>query len=369
MRKYRLRIGLDVDDTLYDCNGYALSILSQKYPDEPPFDIQDLKAWGNTGRHAEERIALYKDPEFVRSQPVFPGAQKLVRELSKIADVFFVTAVPASCMSARAERLISDFPEVPETNIIVGSRKDVMSFDILLDDAAHNISNSRATYPVLLRRPWNTHLSGILSVNTYDDFLHFAKMVRTAFIEKTPDLSNGGVLCLVGPTGSKKNSIAKELVKFEGYEKPITTTTRPKRDAEENDAYRFISEDEFIKEIKSGHFIESTVYSKYYFGTSESEINPIVERGHYAVIPIDICGALTIKNKYKSKALAIFINREKSDVLYDIITRDLSDDDKVRRILSLDLEYSNIEMCDYEVKMDQDPLKAAQTIMEIVTKN
>ena len=66
-------------------------------------------------------------------------------------------------MSARAERLIKDFPEIPAENIIMGTRKDVISLDIMLDDGAHNILNSRAAYPVLFRKPWNEGLSGLLS--------------------------------------------------------------------------------------------------------------------------------------------------------------------------------------------------------------
>ena len=120
----------------------------------------------------------------MKNQPIIPGAQSFVRELSKLADVFFITAVPAACMSARAERLIRDFPEIPPENIIIGTRKDVMALDILLDDGAHNISSSRAAYPVLFRKPWNTHLSGLLSVNCYDDFLHLCSMVISSFTSK-----------------------------------------------------------------------------------------------------------------------------------------------------------------------------------------
>lgn len=106
MKKYRISVGLDVDDTLYECNSYALSIINSRYPDEEDVKLEDIKGWGNYGRHADERIALYSDPEFVRTQPIMPGAKDFVRKLSRIADVFFITAVPACCMSARAERLI-----------------------------------------------------------------------------------------------------------------------------------------------------------------------------------------------------------------------------------------------------------------------
>lgn len=366
MRKYKLRVGLDVDDVLYDCNAYALSIVNSHHPDEEPITINEIKGWGMYGRRPQERIALYSDPEFVRTQPVFPGAQKFVHELTKFADVFFVTAVPIACMSARGERLHSDFPEIPQENIIIGTRKDVITLDILLDDGAHNISNSKAAYPVLLRKPWNMDMSGLLSVNSYADFLQLCKMVRNSFTEKISDMTNGGVICLVGPSGSLKNEIAKALTKNSKCEKPITSTTRPRREDEAPDMYRFISEDRFLKEKEEGKYIESTVYSKYHFGTSLDEINPIIERGHYAVIPIDVCGALTIRNEFNKHALLVFVNRSRQDVIRDIIGRDIDSDDKVRRIMSLDFEYRNAEVCDVEIKVGNDPEEAATELMNMI---
>lgn len=368
MRKYRLRVGLDVDDTIYDCNAYALSIINSRYPDEEPVSINEITGWGAYGRHADERIALYSDPEFVRTQPLLPGAARFVRELSKLADVFFITAVPAGCMTARAERLMHDFPEIPPQNIIIGTRKDVMVVDILLDDGAHNISRSKAAYPVLFRKPWNTYLSGLLSVNSYDDFLHLCKMVRNSFTEKAPDISRGGVLCLVGPSGSMKNEVALALTQLPRYKKPLTSTTRPRRPNESADAYRFIDEKQFFEERDAGEYIETTVYSGYYFGASSSQIAPVVDRGDVAVIPIDICGALTIKNIYRNKAMLVFFNREKSSVVLDIIGRDTTDEDKMHRILSLDFEYRNAEVCDIELEVGDDPIAAAAKLRKLIEK-
>jgi type IV pilus assembly protein PilB len=109
-------------------------------------------------------------------------------------------------MSARAQRLVKDFPEVPPEHILIGTRKDMVNLDILLDDGAHNITRTPATYPVLFRKPWNTHLSGLLSVNSYEDFLHLVEMIRHSFVAEKPNLENGGVVCLVGPTGSGKTT-------------------------------------------------------------------------------------------------------------------------------------------------------------------
>lgn len=368
MKKYRIRVGLDVDDTLYECNSYAVSIINKRHPDEPPMTVEEIKTWGGTGRHVDERVKLYSDPEFVRTQPVTEGAQEFVKKLSEIADVFFVTAVPACCMSARAERLIKDFPEIPSENIILGTRKDIISLDIMLDDGAHNISSSRAAYPVLFRKPWNTGLSGLLSVNSYDDFLHFCEMVRNSFSENFPVLGGGGVLCLVGPSGSSKTEIANELTKLKGFEKPLTSTTRPRRKNESNDAYRFISEKQFISEMKAGSYIETTVYSGYHFGTSEKDIAPIVDKGGVAVIPIDICGAITLKNLYRQRAMLVFTRRERADTIKSIIEHDIDIDDKTRRIMSLDFEYRNSEVCDTEINVGNDITAAVEKIVSLVNQ-
>ena len=366
MRKYRLRVGLDVDDTLYDCNSYALSIINAQNPQNEPITLNEIKGWGTTGKGYAERTKLYADPEFVKTQPIFNGAQKFVKELSKIADVFFVTAVPPQCMTARAERLRLDFPEIPQENIIMGTRKDVISLDILLDDGAHNISNSRAAYPVLFRKPWNVNLSGLLSVNSYDDFLHFCKMVKSSFAETTPNLLKGGVICLVGPTGSGKNEIANILKKDKRFAKAKTTTTRPKNEGESNDAYSFVNENDFLYEKERGAFLETTVYGGYHFGTSRNEIDRIVNEGKCAVMPIDICGALTIKNHYKTKAITVFLNRDKDEVISDIIGRNIPNDDKVKRIVALDYEYRNNEICDTEIYVQGNLNDVADEIIKLI---
>lgn len=365
MIKYRLRVGLDVDDILYDCNAYALQRLCAEEHIEPPLTIYDIETWGESGGTADRRVRYFSDPDFVAAQPMLPGAADFVRELCRRADVFFVSAVPANCMSARAERLCRDFPWVPEGNILLGTRKDLVQLDILLDDGAHNIVRSPAAYPVLFRKPWNTHLSGLLSVNTYDDFLHLVDMICRAFAETAPDLSAGGVLCLVGPTGSGKNAVARELARAGYAQKPLTSTTRPPRAGESGADYRFLTKERFIAEAEAGRFLETTVYSGHYFGTGAAEIDGIVDTGHVAVIPIDICGALTLKNRYRERAMLVFLDRSRTAVIREIVTREMDPQDKTCRILSLDDEYRNEQLCDMTINADAPASAVAESILQM----
>ncbi|MBQ8342228.1 MAG: hypothetical protein IJY22_07650 [Clostridia bacterium] len=368
MKKYRLQIGLDVDDILYDCNAFALERLNREEGIDPPLRIYDIKGWGEDNSRADGRIRYFSDPDFVAAQPVLPGAREFVRSLCDVAEVFFVSAVPPACMSARALRLRQDFPEVPAENILLGTRKDLVRLDILLDDGAHNISHSPATYPVLFRKPWNVHLSGLLSVNSYDDFLHLVEILRMASAAPRPDLSEGGVVCLVGPTGSGKNEVAAVMVRDFGMQKPVTATTRPRRAGETDADYRFLSEEAFLAEAEAGAFLETTVYSGYHFGTTAAELDRIVDGGGVAVIPIDICGALTLKNRYRSKAILVFLHRRRENVILDIVSRELVARDKTCRILSLDDEYRNEELCDLSIHVSGDAAAVAEIIAEGIGK-
>ena len=368
MKKYRLQIGLDVDDILYECNAYALDLLNREQGIEPPLTIYDIRSWGGNVGRVDDRLRYFGDPDFVAAQPVLKGAKEFVRKLCEVADVFFVSAVPPACMSARAMRLAADFPEVPTSNILLGHRKDLVHLDILLDDGAHNIERSPASYPVLFRKPWNTHLSGLLSVTSYEDFLHLVDMLRHSYTDARPDLSEGGVICLVGPTGSNKNEVAKYLVREHGMQKPVTTTTRPRRAGEGDGEYRFLTEEDFLAECAAGKYLETTVYSGHHFGTCAEEIDRVADAGGIAVLPIDICGALSLKNRYRSKALLVFLKRRREDVIFDIVRREMDDKDKTCRILSLDNEYRNEELCDLSVDANCTPCEIATAIAASVSK-
>lgn len=361
----KLSIAIDFDDTIGINNQLAIEKYNQEFGTN--YTINDIKHWNDKEDPTlEYRIKCYNDPEFVSQQVPYPGAQKFIKKLCKIADVYIASAVPPQCMTARAMSIKKLFPEIKDDHIILGSSKHIYDIDILLDDASHNIKDSIATYPVLIRRPWNADLSGVLAVNTYDDFLHIVEVIRESHIK--PDLENGGVICLVGPSGSGKTAIMTELTKDKNFVKPMTTTTRMRRIDEDDIAYRFVDEETFINEKEQGLFLETTVYSGHHYGTTSEEVDDIVNDGKYAVIPIDICGAIAIKNKYRKKAILVFVNRDEEKVVYEIVSRNVSPEEKTARIVSLHEEYKNKVFCEAIVENNDTLENACNQVIAIIKK-
>ena len=160
----RPSIGIDWDDVTAPFNSIAIRMANEKYHPKEPYRMEEITSWANEGRTSVIK-EFYNDPELYQRQIPTEETKRGIRRLMQIADVFFITAVSPHFMGVRAEQIMTHFPELPPENIILGSAKDRVHFDIVLDDAIHNILESKAEYPVLMRKPWNAKLTGLLSVN------------------------------------------------------------------------------------------------------------------------------------------------------------------------------------------------------------
>jgi len=283
-RRFRLSTALDVDDLLMECVPYAIRLANEKYHFDPPLTIYEVDRWGTLGTRADVIFEFFKDPEFFRSQPVIKGAKEFVRKLSQMTEVFVSTSIYPEFMSIRAERIMEEFPEIPQDHIYMGSRKDKIDVDILFDDGMHNVSNSNATYPILMRRPWNQHATGMLAVNTYDEFLKLVEVIADSYSPRLKSRSDDepGIVVLVGPSGSGKTDIAKQLLKkSRKFEKLISYTTDATVGLEGDDWYHYISLDAFRQMRDCGEIFESTMYAGHNYGSKKEDIEQIIARGHH----------------------------------------------------------------------------------------
>ena len=349
-KRFRMSTALDVDDLLMECIPYAIRLANEKYKFDPPITIYEVDRWGTLGSRADVIFEFFEDPEFYRTQPVIKGAKEFVQKLTKMTDVFISTSIPPKFMGVRAQRIMEEFPEIPPEHIYMGSRKDKLKVDILFDDGMHNVFKSNAAYPILMRRPWNQSATGLLAVNNYDEFLKLLEVITTSYTYVEGSDEQPNIVVLVGPSGSGKRTIAQKLLeKTDAFELLVSHTTKPPTVDGESDWYTHISRPEFYRMMEDGKFFESTMYAGHGFGSRKEDVDRILKNGKIVLATMDICGAMALKTNY-SHVTTIYIKRDRRDLLRSILEKNGTNEDKVNRIIAIDHEKQNKEICDYVIQ-------------------
>lgn len=365
----KIKIGLDWDDCVAPFNSIACEMANKEYSriyGNDPLTIKDITSWENTGR-ANVIHKYYDDPELYRRQTeaVPQSSVDAVKELEKIADVYFITAVYPRFMATRAAQIDKFFPELGVGRMIFGSAKELVQFDIILDDNFCNVLNSKASFPVLMRKPWNKDMTGLLSVNNMNEFVSLAKHILHHREEIDGHLPK--VIALVGPSGSKKTDIERELIsgsemseRYNGkYVKALSYTTDPFTKSWQ---HKQLTQEEFDKE----DFFEKTSYAGYSFGTKYEDIKKCLDTGANVVMPLDMCGAIAMKAVFPT--VIIYVKRAKDKIVKGIIESSRSSEEKTLRILSIEAERKNEALCDHSVYIDDDAKNTAHEIDRIVTE-
>ncbi len=353
-RKHRLSTALDIDDLLMECTAYAIRLANEKHKFDPPLTIYEKVSWEKAGKRIDSIYPYFSDPEFYRTQPLYDGAKEFVKKLSEMTELYICTAVPPEYMGIRAKRIMEEFPEISADHIYMGAKKDKIHVDILFDDAMHNIVNSSATYPILMRRPWNREATGIMAVNNYDEFLKFVEVIANSYSTQNQvfDLNEPSIVVLVGPSGSGKSKIAREVLKKTNrFEKLISFTTNDPTAVETNEWYNYVSLETFRNMCESGEMFQSTMYVGHYYGSRKEDIEKILKSKKHVLTTMDISGAMSLKTHFKN-VITVYIKRDKKALMSNILNKNSSVEDKVNRLISIEPEKKNADICDFVIEFD-----------------
>jgi guanylate kinase len=114
---------------------------------------------------------------------------------------------------------------------------------------------------------------------------------------------------VTGPSGAGKGTLIRGLIsRRDDLEVAISATTRPQRPGEQDGRdYYFLTEDEFVRRIDAGDFLEHVVYvSGQRYGTLRSEVERIHKDGKSCVLELETKGARSVRDAEPS-AVTIFI--------------------------------------------------------------
>ena len=164
------------------------------------------------------------------------------------------------------------------------------------------------------------------------------------------------IFIISAPSGCGKTTLVKELCdSYSFLQQTISHTTREIR-ANEIDGkdYIFISNKEFLTNIKNKNFIEyQNVYNNLY-GTSFSSINEIINSGKDAILEIDYKGMLSIKKAIPSAVSIYILPPSISELKARLKSRAMDSDEVISNRVShaaKELPYSRF--ADYTVVNDE----------------
>jgi len=110
-----------------------------------------------------------------------------------------------------------------------------------------------------------------------------------------------------GPSGVGKTTICRDVAEKTGAFLSVSMTTRPRAQQEIDGAeYRFVSRDEFQKQIEQGRFLEYAEVFGNLYGTPRGPVDKALKEGGTVILQIDVQGARQVKEIYP-EAIMIFI--------------------------------------------------------------
>ncbi len=168
--------------------------------------------------------------------------------------------------------------------------------------------------------------------------------------------SAGKLVLLIGPSGVGKSVILRRLRQTHpDYHFPRSATTRPRREGEGTELYRFVTEEEFDRLLAENAFLETAVvHGAARYGTLKEEILPFIEQGRTVIREVDVQGFNAIRRDLlfagpdaPYRLQSIFIVPENTEQLIRRITRraPISEEELQRRIASMDTELAYADDC------------------------
>ena len=122
---------------------------------------------------------------------------------------------------------------------------------------------------------------------------------------------------VTGPSGAGKGTLIRRLVeRRDDLAVAISATTRPRRPGEEDGReYHFLSEEEFLRRVRAGDFLEHVCYvSGHRYGTLRQEVERITATGRSCVLELETQGAREVKSA-EPEAVTIFVEAPSFDEL------------------------------------------------------
>ena len=161
------------------------------------------------------------------------------------------------------------------------------------------------------------------------------------------------LIILSGSSGSGKNTIIKEIIKRKPHVKVWKSCTTRKKRSEEDDAYIFLTPEEFKKMQDNDEFFEvEEVHKGNLYGTLKKALENVKDDAIY-IKDIEVNGAMKLKDKLKEHVKLIYLDVPKEVLRERIIKRGETPQSAELRLSRFDYERSFIDKYDLVIKNNE----------------
>ncbi|MBO9542617.1 guanylate kinase [bacterium] len=178
----------------------------------------------------------------------------------------------------------------------------------------------------------------------------------------------GNVWILIGPSGTGKTSLAKDLPRrVPTLKRAVTCTTRaPRAGEQEGIDYYFVSDEQFDFLMASGKLLESTIYGGQRYGLPADQF---LENGtHDMVCVLDMAGVQSLRDLLApDKVRAIFLESPSPEVLRARMeARGSTPDEVERRLALIALESGQASECEYRISTTPPYDEVLETVSKLI---
>ncbi|NWF39747.1 guanylate kinase [Mariprofundus sp. NF] len=180
---------------------------------------------------------------------------------------------------------------------------------------------------------------------------------------------SGRLFIVSGPSGAGKSSLCAALLKSQPQlQLTISCTTRKPRPGEvDGREYHFLSKEEFIDQCEAGAFLEWANVHGNMYGTRQSDVEVIMQRGRDVLLEIDWQGAAQVAEKIPA-AIRLFILPPSLQELRSRLTSRAQDDMETveRRVAAAEQEMAHADEAHYQIVNDNfdDSLQRLQVLLQ-----
>lgn len=164
---------------------------------------------------------------------------------------------------------------------------------------------------------------------------------------------NGKVWILVGPSGTGKTTLAKELPqRVPQLKRAVTCTTRPPRPGEhEGVDYYFVTNEQFDFLLASGKLLESTTYGGNRYGLPSDQFLELRENDVICVL--DYVGVENLYRRLQPETLrVVYLESPSAGELTKRMRERGSTEDEIERRLLMRQEEHQPDHCHHVLKTD-----------------